>query len=167
MATIKSTQQKITPCLWFNDNAEDAVKFYTSVFKKSKKGKVSRYGEGAPLPAGTALTVVFQIEGQEFLALNGGPYFHFTEAVSFVVNCKTQEEMDYYWEKLSKGGSKQQCGWLKDKFGLSWQIAPTVIAEMLTDKDPEKTSRVMQAILKMKKIDLKKLKQAYQGSKNS
>jgi predicted 3-demethylubiquinone-9 3-methyltransferase (glyoxalase superfamily) len=165
MAIIKSNQPKITPCLWFNDNAEEAVKFYTSVFKKSKKGKVSHYGENAPMPKGTVLTVVFQIEGQEFLALNGGPYFNFTEAISFVINCKTQKELDYYWEKLSKGGAKVQCGWLKDKFGVSWQVVPTVINEMITDKDSEKSSRVMQAILKMKKIDIKTLEQAYKGKK--
>ena len=290
---------KITPCLWFNDNAEEAVKFYTSILKNSKKGKASRYGEGAPMPKGTVLTVTFQIEGQEFLALNGGPYFKFTpaislfvqcktehdiddlfkklssggeilmpldkypfsekyafvkdkfgvawqlmlthtqqhiapcllfvgkdhgkaeaairfytsvfkhasvqhlhhyeegegtqvgtvkhasfllegqefmamdgagahaftfnESISFVVNCKTQKEIDYYWEKLSKGGAKVQCGWLKDKFGISWQVVPTIISEMLTDKNAEKSSRVMQAILKMKKLDIKSLKQAYAG----
>lgn len=163
MASIKSDQKKITPCLWFNNNAEEAVGFYTSVFKNSKKGKITRYGEGAPLPKGTVLTISFQIEGQEFLALNGGPYFKFTEAISFIVNCKTQKEIDYYWEKLSKGGTKVQCGWLKDKFGLSWQIVPGIINEMMTDKDAEKSSRVMQAILKMKKLNINKLKQAYRG----
>ena len=163
MATIKSKHQKITPCLWFNDNAEEAVKFYVSVFKKSKKGKVSRYGEGAPLPKGTALTVTFQIDGQEFLALNGGPHFKFTEAVSFIVKCKTQKEIDYYWEKLSNGGSEVECGWLKDKFGLSWQVVPAILSGMMTDKKSEKSSRVMQAILKMKKLDIKTLKDAYAG----
>jgi predicted 3-demethylubiquinone-9 3-methyltransferase (glyoxalase superfamily) len=164
MVTIKA-QQKITPCLWFDNNAEDAVKFYTSIFKNSKKGKVSHYGEGAPLPKGTVLTVSFQIEGQEFLALNGGPVFKFTEAISFVVNCKTQKEIDYYWEKLSKDGTKVQCGWLKDKFGLSWQIVPIILNEMMTDKNAEKSSRVMQAILKMKKLNIKTLKRAYDGRK--
>lgn len=162
MATI-THQQKITPCLWFNDNAEEAMKFYTSVFKKSKKGKISRYGKGAPMPEGTALTVTFQLEGQEFLGLNGGPLFKFSEAISFVVHCKTQKEIDYYWEELSKGGAKVECGWLKDKFGLSWQIVPTILSELMTSKDPKKSSRVMQALLKMKKLDIKTLKEAYNG----
>jgi len=165
MATIKSDQQKITPCLWFNENAEEAVKFYTSVFKNSKKGAVSHYGEGAPMPKGTVLTIKFQIERQEFLALNGGPHFKFTEAVSFIVNCKTQKEIDYYWEELSKGGTKVECGWLKDKFGLSWQVAPTIMSELMSDKNAEKSSRVMQAILKMKKLDIETLKKAYAGPK--
>ena len=164
MATIKKQDPKITPCLWFNDNGEEAVKFYTSVFKNSKTGAISRYGEGAPLPKGTALTVSLQIEEQKFLALNGGPYFKFTEAVSFVVHCKTQKEVDYYWNKLSKGGAESQCGWLKDKYGLSWQIVPTVIAELMSGKDEERSSRVMQALLKMKKLDVKILKQAYAGN---
>jgi predicted 3-demethylubiquinone-9 3-methyltransferase (glyoxalase superfamily) len=164
MATIKNNQQKITACLWFDNNAEEAVKFYTSVFKNSKKGDVSYYSENAPMPKGTVLTIRFQIEGQEFLALNGGPYFKFTEAVSFVVNCKTQKEIDYYWETLSKGGAKVECGWLKDKFGLSWQVVPTIINELITDKNAEKSSRVMQAIWKMKKLDIKTLKQAYAGA---
>jgi predicted 3-demethylubiquinone-9 3-methyltransferase (glyoxalase superfamily) len=163
MATIKGQQQKITPCLWFNDNGEEAVKFYTSVFKNSKTGAISRYGEGAPLPKGTALTVSFRIEGQEFLALNGGPYFKFTEAVSFVVHCKTQTEIDYYWGKLSQSGSEGQCGWLKDKFGLSWQIVPAIINELMSGKNAEKSGRMMQALLKMKKLDIKALKQAYNG----
>ena len=162
MATIKNSQ-KITPCLWFNNNAEEAVKFYTSVFKNSKKGTVTYYGENAPMPKGTVLTVTFQIEGQEFLALNGGPHFKFTEAVSFVVNCKTQKEIDYYWEALSEGGAKVECGWLKDKFGLSWQVAPTIISKMMANKNPGKSSKVMQAILKMKKLDIKTLKEAYAG----
>ena len=163
MATIKANQQKITACLWFNNNAEEAVKFYTSVFKNAKKVNVSYYGEGAPMPKGTVLTITFQIEGQEFLALNGGPHFKFTEAISFIVHCKTQKEIDYYWEELSKGGAKVECGWLKDKFGLSWQVVPTIISEMMTGKNAEKSSRVMQAILKMKKLDIKTLKQAYAG----
>jgi predicted 3-demethylubiquinone-9 3-methyltransferase (glyoxalase superfamily) len=164
MATLKG-QQKITPCLWFDSNAEDAVKFYLTVFKNSKKGKVSYYGEGAPLPKGTILTIEFQIAGQKFLALNGGPYFKFTEAVSFVVNCETQKEIDYYWEKLSKGGTKVQCGWLKDKFGLSWQIVPTLLNELITAKNSEKSSRVFQAIMKMKKLDINALKKAYEANK--
>jgi predicted 3-demethylubiquinone-9 3-methyltransferase (glyoxalase superfamily) len=163
MAIIKSQQSKITTCLWFDKNAEEAVKFYTSVFKRSKKGRVNYYPEGAPMPEGTVMTVGFQIEGQEFVALNGGPYFKFDEAISFIVNCKTQREIDYYWEKLSKGGVKSQCGWLKDKFGLSWQIAPTVFFEMMLDKDAKRASRAMQAVLKMKKLDLKKIEQAYRG----
>ena len=164
MAPIKKQDQKITPCLWFNDNGEEAVKFYTSIFKNSKTGAISRYGEGAPLPKGTAITVSFQIEGQKFLALNGGPYFKFTEAVSFVVHCKTQKEVDYYWNKLSKGGGEGQCGWLKDKYGLSWQIVPTIIAELMSSKNAERSSRVMQALLKMKKLDIETLKQAYNGT---
>ena len=159
--------QKITPFLWFNDNAEEAVKFYTSIFKNSKTGKIARYDEAgekaAGRPAGSVMTVEFQIEGQEFVALNGGPIFKFTEAISFVVNCETQEEVDYYWEKLSAGGKEVQCGWLKDKHGLSWQIVPTVLGELLSDKDAAKSQRVMQAMLKMVKLDIKKLKQAAKG----
>ena len=156
--------QKITPFLWFNDNAEEAVKFYTSIFKNSKIGKIARYGEEgekiAGRPKGSVMTVEFQLEGQQFIALNGGPIFKFTEAISFVVNCETQEEVDYYWEKLSAGGKEVQCGWLKDKHGLSWQIVPTVLGELLSDKDAAKSQRVMQAMLKMVKLDIKKLKQA-------
>jgi predicted 3-demethylubiquinone-9 3-methyltransferase (glyoxalase superfamily) len=156
--------QKITPFLWFNDNAEEAVKFYTSVFKNSKIGKIARYGEEGERvsgrPAGSVMTVEFQLEGQEFVALNGGPYFKFTEAISFVVNRETQEEVDYYWEKLSAGGKEVQCGWLKDKYGLSWQIVPMVLGELLSDKDAAKSQRVMDAMLKMVKLDIKKLKQA-------
>lgn len=159
--------QKITPCLWFDNNAEEAVNFYASIFKHSKIGRVACYGEDAAKasgrPAGTVMTVEFQLEGQDFVALNGGPVFTFNEAVSFQVHCKTQEEVDHYWETLSKGGDlqAQQCGWLKDKYGVSWQIVPTVLVEMLQDKDPEKTNRVMKAILQMKKIDIKRLQQAY------
>lgn len=163
MATISSNQPKITPCLWFDMNAEEAVKFYLSVFSKAKKLKVSKYAEGGPAPKGTVLTIQFQIEGQEFLALNGGPNFKFNESVSFVVNCKNQKDIDYYWEALSKGGEKSMCGWLKDKFGLSWQIAPANIGAMLTDKDPKKSTRVFQAIMGMQKIDMDKLKKAYAG----
>jgi len=161
MAIIKSLQQRITPCLWFNENAEEAVKFYSSVFKNFKTRTVTYYSEGGPMPKGTVLTISFQIDGQEFLALNGGPDFKFTEAISFVVNCKTQKEIDYYWEKLSRGGEKSVCGWLKDKFGLSWQVAPANINQLLSDKDPEKSSRVFQAIMKMKKLDIDTLKRAY------
>jgi predicted 3-demethylubiquinone-9 3-methyltransferase (glyoxalase superfamily) len=156
--------QKITPFLWFDDNAEEAVKFYTSIIKNSKIGKIARYDEAgekaAGRPAGSVMTVEFQLEGQEFVALNGGPHFKFTEAISFVVNCETQEEVDYYWEKLSHGGKEVQCGWLKDKYGLSWQLVPTVLGELLSDKDAAKAQRVMQAMLKMVKLDIKKLKQA-------
>jgi predicted 3-demethylubiquinone-9 3-methyltransferase (glyoxalase superfamily) len=156
--------QKITPFLWFDDNAEEAVKFYTSIIKNSKIGKIARYDEAgekaAGRPAGSVMTVEFQLEGQEFVALNGGPHFKFTEAISFVVNCETQEEVDYYWEKLSASGKEVQCGWLKDKYGLSWQIVPTVLGELLSDKDAAKAQRVMQAMLKMVKLDIKKLKQA-------
>jgi predicted 3-demethylubiquinone-9 3-methyltransferase (glyoxalase superfamily) len=159
--------QKITPCLWFDSNAEEAVKFYTSIFKKSKIRKIARYGEeGYEIhgrPAGTVLTVEFELNGQTFTALNGGPVFKFNEAISFQVSCKSQQELDYYWEKLSKGGDEkaQQCGWLKDKYGVSWQIVPTVLGEMLQDKVTKKSERVMKALLQMKKLDIKKLKQAY------
>jgi len=157
--------QEITPCLWFDSNAEEAVKFYASVFKKSKIGKISRYGEeGYEIhgkPAGTVLTVEFELNGQTFTALNGGPLFKFNEAISFQVSCKSQKEVDYYWEKLSEGGEKGQCGWLKDKYGVSWQIVPTVLGEMLQDKVTKKSERVMKALLQMKKLDIKKLKQAY------
>ena len=156
--------QKIAPFLWFDDNAEEAVKFYSSIFKNSKIGKIARYDKAgekaAGRPAGSVMTVEFQLEGQEFVALNGGPHFKFTEAISFVVNCETQEEVDYYWEKLSQGGKEVQCGWLKDKYGLSWQIVPTVLGELLSGKDAGKAQRVMDAMLKMVKLDIKKLKQA-------
>jgi predicted 3-demethylubiquinone-9 3-methyltransferase (glyoxalase superfamily) len=158
--------QKITPCLWFDDQAEEAVKFYVSVFKNAKVGKIARYGEaGAEVsgrPKGSVMTVTFQLEGQAFMALNGGPQFKFTEAISLVVNCTTQEEVDEMWEKLSAGGEKGVCGWLKDKYGLSWQLVPTVVEEMFQDKDAKKTERVMKALLQMKKLDIKKLKQAYE-----
>ncbi len=153
--------QKITPFLWFDDKAEEAMNFYVSLFKNSKVINVSRYGEGAPTPSGTVITATFQLEGQEFVALNGGPLFKFTEAISLFVNCETQEEVDLLWEKLSAGGEKSQCGWLKDKYGLSWQIIPRALGEMLGDKDPEKSRRVMEAMLKMSKIDIALLKQAY------
>jgi predicted 3-demethylubiquinone-9 3-methyltransferase (glyoxalase superfamily) len=153
--------QKITPFLWFDNQAEEAVSFYTSIFKNSKILNITRYSEGTPGIAGTVMTVSFLLEGQEFIALNGGPQFRFTEAISFVVNCKTQEEIDELWEKLTEGGKEVECGWLKDKYGVSWQIVPTVLAEMLNDPDPVKPQRVMQAVLKMKKIDIEALKQAY------
>jgi predicted 3-demethylubiquinone-9 3-methyltransferase (glyoxalase superfamily) len=159
--------QRITPFLWFNDNAEEAVKFYTSIFKKSKIGKIARYDEAgekaAGRPAGSVMTIEFEIEGQDFIALNGGPHFKFNEAVSFVVSCKTQTEVDYYWNKLSAGGKEVQCGWLTDKFGLSWQIVPTILGELMSDKDPVKSQRVMEAMLKMVKLDINKLTAAYAG----
>ena len=146
--------QKITPFLWFDSQAEEAANFYTSIFKNSKLGTVSRYGEAGPGPNGTVMLVTFQLEGDEFIALNGGPLFKFTEAISLSVNCQTQEEVDELWEKLSAGGEKGRCGWLKDKYGLSWQINPTVLGEMLNDKDPGKSNRVMRAMLQMDKIDI-------------
>ncbi len=161
--------QKITPCLWFNDQAEEAANFYTSIFKNSKIMEVARYDEAGARasgkPKGTVMTITFQLNGQEFMALNGGPEFKFTEAISFVVNCDTQEEVDEFWDKLTNGGEEVQCGWLKDKYGLSWQIVPIALSEMLGDKDPEKAQRVMQAMLQMKKIDIKGLKQAYEQRK--
>jgi predicted 3-demethylubiquinone-9 3-methyltransferase (glyoxalase superfamily) len=159
--------QKISTCLWYDTQAEAAVAFYTSIFKNSKIKKTTRYdAAGAKVsgrPEGSVMTVVFELEGQEFTAINGGPLFKFTEAVSFVVNCKTQEEVDHYWDKLTAGGQEVQCGWLKDKFGLSWQVVPTALGEMLGDKDPAKSRRVMEAMLKMVKIDLAALKKAYDG----
>ena len=153
--------QKIMPFLWFDDQAEEAARFYTSVFKNSKLGNVSRYGDTGPGPKGRVMVAQFQLEGQDFLALNGGPQFKFTEAVSFVVNCETQNEVDYFWEKLSEGGRTSQCGWLKDKFGLSWQIVPTAMGRLLGGKDPAKSQRAMQAMLQMTKIDIAALQRAY------
>ncbi len=147
--------QKITPFLWFDGKAEEAMNFYTSIFKNSKIKNTM------PGPGGTIMSTTFELDGVEFIALNGGPMFKFTEAVSFFVKCETQEEIDEFWEKLSEGGEKSRCGWLKDKFGLSWQIVPPVLGEMLQDKDPEKSKRVMNAMLQMDKIDIKKLKEAY------
>jgi predicted 3-demethylubiquinone-9 3-methyltransferase (glyoxalase superfamily) len=155
--------QKITPFLWFNDNAEEAAKFYVASFKNSRLGRIARYPEGSPGPAGSVMTVEFKLNGQPFIALNGGPVFKFTEAVSFVVYCETQVEVDRYWKKLSAGGREVQCGWLQDKFGLSWQIVPTILNKLMTDKDPVKAQRVTQAMLKMVKLDLKKLKAAHAG----
>ena len=152
--------QKITPFLWFDNNAEEAMNFYASIFKNSKVGRVSRYGEAGPGPKGAVMTAEFSLEGIEFVALNGGPRFKFTEAISFVVNCETQEEVDYYWDKLSEGGEKSRCGWLKDKFGLWWQVVPTILNELMSGPDQEKSNRVMQAMLKMDKIDIEPLKRA-------
>lgn len=156
--------QKISPFLWFDSSAEDAANFYVSVFENSKILKVSRYEDAGPGPAGTVMVVNFQIEGQEFIALNGGPHFKFTEAISFCINCQTQEEVDYFWGKLTAdGGQESQCGWLKDKFGLSWQVVPTILGELLADQDGKKAQRVMQAMLKMKKIEIPELKRAAAG----
>ena len=160
--------QKISPCLWFDDNAEDAVNFYASVFKDSKIGNVTRYGkEGYEIhkkKEGSVMTINFEIEGQKFLALNGGPIFKFNEAISFQVYCDTQEEIDYYWNKLTEGGDKnaQVCGWLKDKFGVSWQVVPVALIKMLEDIDSSKTERVMKAMLQMRKLDIDALTKAYQ-----
>jgi predicted 3-demethylubiquinone-9 3-methyltransferase (glyoxalase superfamily) len=161
--------QRITPCLWFDDQAEEAARFYTGIFSNSRIGTISRYGEagqeihgGKP---GSVLTVAFELDGQSFTALNGGPAFKFNEAVSLQINCETQAEVDYYWSKLSAGGDEkaQQCGWLKDKYGLSWQVVPRVLIDMLTDSDRAKADRAMGAMLKMKKLDIAKLRQAYDG----
>lgn len=152
--------QKITPFLWFDGNAEEAINFYTSIFKNSKLGSITRYTEAGPGPKGTVMVATFQLNGQEFIALNGGPQFKFTEAISFVVNCETQQEVDEFWEKLSEGGEKNRCGWLKDKYGLSWQVVPTVLPELMQNKDPEKSKRVMQAMMQMDKIDIEGLKKA-------
>lgn len=162
MSIIKSNHQKLTPCLWFDTNAWDAVTFYTTIFKNSRKGKISYYGENMPMPQGSVLTVEFVIEGQEFLALNGGPNFKFTEAVSYMINCDTQAEIDYYWEKLTAdGGQESDCGWLKDKFGMSWQVVPSIMGDMVADSDAEKVSNLMQAMMKMKKLNIRALEEAY------
>jgi predicted 3-demethylubiquinone-9 3-methyltransferase (glyoxalase superfamily) len=167
MATVK-IQQKLTPCLWFDSNAWDAVTFYTTVFNNVEKGKISYYGPDMPMPQGSVLTIQFQIEGQEFLALNGGPDFKFNEAVSFMINCESQDEIDYYWDKLTAdGGEESMCGWLKDKFGLSWQVVPTIMGEMISDSDGEKVNRVMQKMMTMKKLDMKALEEAYSDTVNS
>ncbi|MCZ7545422.1 MAG: VOC family protein [Anaerolineae bacterium] len=154
-------QQKITPFLWFNNQAEEAAAFYTSVFKNAKVGNITRYGEAGPQPTGDVMTVSFEIEGMEFTALNGGPEFNFTEAISFAVSCASQEEVDDLWQKLTDGGEEGPCGWLKDRFGVSWQIVPTVVGELLSDPDPVKAQCVAEALYKMKKIDIQTLKQAY------
>ena len=155
-------QQKITPFLWFNDQAEEAMTFYVSIFKNSKVMSVTRYGDTGPGPKGTVMMATFQLEGQDFYALNGGPQFSFTPAISLYVNCETQEEIDELWNKLSEGGEPNQCGWLQDKYGLSWQIIPTILGKMMQDKDPTKSQRVLKALLQMKKLDIARLKQAYE-----
>jgi len=165
---MPKTVQRITPFLWFDTQAEEVANFYVSIFDNSKIGPVTRYDEeGAKAsgrPKGSVMTVAFDLDGQEFVALNGGPHFKFTEAISFVVNCETQAEVDHFWDQLSAGGQQIQCGWLKDKFGVAWQIVPTVLPEMLQDKDPEKAKRVMAAMLKMTKIDIATLKKAYDSA---
>ena len=155
--------QKITPFLWFNGTAEDAANFYVSVFKNSKVGRVSRYGAGGPGPKGSVMSATFQLEGQEFFALNGGPQYKFSPAISFFVSCETQQEVDYFWDKLSDGGRKDRCGWLQDKFGLSWQVIPSILGDLLGDDDEEKAGRAMAAMLKMKKLDIAKLKKSHAG----
>jgi predicted 3-demethylubiquinone-9 3-methyltransferase (glyoxalase superfamily) len=156
--------QKITPFLWFDDKAEEAMNFYVSIFRNSKVLSVTRFGDAGPGPKGAVMTASFELDGQPFTALNGGPQFPFTPAVSFVVNCETQQEVDQYWEKLTAGGgSPEPCGWLKDKYGLSWQIVPTALPQMLKDTDVQRSKRVMQALMQMKKIDVARLKQAYAG----
>jgi predicted 3-demethylubiquinone-9 3-methyltransferase (glyoxalase superfamily) len=169
MNKTKKYVQKITPFLWFDGQAEDAAKFYTSIFKGSKLGRILRYGEEvakvseSSQPVGSVLTIEFEIDGQKFVALNGGPQFKFNESISFVINCNTQEEVDYFWEKLTAdGGEESACGWLKDKFGVSWQVTPTVLVDMLHEKDAAKAERVMHAMLQMKQIDIKTLKEAYE-----
>jgi predicted 3-demethylubiquinone-9 3-methyltransferase (glyoxalase superfamily) len=152
--------QKITPCLWFDTQGEDAAKFYTSVFPNSRIGEVARYGVAGPRPEGTVMTVNFELDGQQFVALNGGPEFTFNEAISFQVDCETQEEVDAFWSQLSEGGEEGPCGWLKDRFGVSWQIVPKVLAELLSDPDAEKSQRVMRAMLSMKKIEIEDLERA-------
>jgi predicted 3-demethylubiquinone-9 3-methyltransferase (glyoxalase superfamily) len=158
--------RKITPHLWFEDNAEEAAKFYTSIFKNSRILNITHYGESAAevsgRPKGTVMTMTFELEGQQFTALNGGPIFKFSPAISFSVNCETQEEVDYLWQKLSEGGEEEQCGWLKDKFGVSWQIVPSILAKMIHDKDANKSERVIKAMLQMKKLDIQGLKKAFE-----
>jgi predicted 3-demethylubiquinone-9 3-methyltransferase (glyoxalase superfamily) len=153
--------QKITPFLWFDHQAEEAARFYVAIFPNSVMGKITRYSGAGPGPKGSVMTVAFQLDGQHFTALNGGPHFKFTEAISFVVHCETQEEVDQYWEQLSQGGQEVQCGWVKDKFGLSWQIVPTAFIKMAQDENPAKVERVMKAMLQMKKLDIASLEKAY------
>jgi len=164
MGEIIVSVQRITPFLWFDHQAEEAVAFYCSIFRNSQVETVVRYGEAGPGPKGGVMTIAFELDGQKFVALNGGPHFKFTEAISFVVNCETQQEVDEYWDKLSAEGKEIQCGWLKDKYGLSWQIVPTALIEMLRDKDPERSQRVTKAMLQMKKLDLARLEEAYHQS---
>ena len=152
--------EKISPFLWYDTQAEEAANFYTSIFKNSEIKSVSRYGDAGPGPKGSVMTVAFTLNGQDFVALNGGPIFKFNESISFVINCDSQEEIDYYWDNLLKGGTPSQCGWLKDKFGLSWQVVPTILPKLFQSKDPEKSRRVMEAMMKMVKFDIKALEDA-------
>ena len=154
--------QKITPFLWFDGRAEEAVNFYTAIFPNSKIVRMMRYGEAGPGPKGSVMSATFELQGQEFIALNGGPIFTFSPAISFFVHCETQEEVDKFWEKLAEGGEKQRCGWLRDKFGVSWQVVPTVLGQLLQDKDAEKSKRVMNAMLQMEKLDIAGLKRAHE-----
>jgi predicted 3-demethylubiquinone-9 3-methyltransferase (glyoxalase superfamily) len=154
---------KITPFLWFDTQAEEAARFYTSIFKNSRIVQVARYGDAGPGPKGSVMTVLFELDGQPFIALNGGPHFKFNESVSFSIECNTQQEVDEYWNKLTAGGQESQCGWLKDKYGLSWQVNPKVLGQMLSDADPQKSKRAMEAMLQMKKIDIATLQRAYEG----
>lgn len=163
MKIENSSRQKIVPFLWFDGHAEEAMNFYTSVFKNAQVDQLYYYGEHGPGPKGTVMSGTFQLEGQKFMALNGGPHFTFSPAISFFVNCDTQQEVDELWEKLSEGGEKQRCGWLQDKFGVSWQIIPTALGELLYQNDPEKAGRVMEAMLQMDKIEIKKLEAASEG----
>ncbi|HXB40334.1 MAG TPA: VOC family protein [Bacteroidia bacterium] len=163
MATKISAKQKITPCLWFDGNAQEAAKFYISIFKKSKILITTHYGDNSPMPKGKIMTVTFTLNGQEFMALNGGPAFKFNEAISLMVNCDTQKEIDYFWEKLSEGGTEVQCGWLKDKYGLAWQIVPSILGKWFKHKNNEKKQRMVQALWQMKKLDIKKLEDAFDG----
>ena len=158
-----ASKQKITTFLWFDNNAEEAMEFNTAIFKHSKILNVSRYGEAGPGPKGAVMVGAFELAGQRFLALNGGPRFKFTEAISLVIDCESQEEIDYFWDKLSAGGQTQACGWLKDKFGLSWQVVPSVLSELMQDKDPQKSKRVMEAVLQMVKLDIARLTAAHAG----
>lgn len=164
MKNLKIPQRKITPFVWFNDKAEEAANYYISIFKNSKITTITHYGDMGPRPKGTVMSVIFELDGQTFFALNGGPPFTFTPAISFFVNCETQEEVDELWEQLAAGGKKGNCGWLQDKYGLSWQIIPTALGEMLNGKDPVKSKRAMGAMLQMDKIDLKKLREAYENN---
>jgi predicted 3-demethylubiquinone-9 3-methyltransferase (glyoxalase superfamily) len=159
---VNKPKQKITPFLWFDDQAEEAVKFYTSIFKNSKTLHISRYGDSGPGPKGSVMTISFELDGQQYTALNGGPHFKFTEAISMVVNCETQEEIDHFWNRLAEGGQEVQCGWLKDRYGLSWQIVPTMLGELMSG-DAGRSKRVMQALMQMKKLEIAGLQKAYEG----